>query len=99
MFQLLQSLSFQNIALPFQILLFFQTTDLLPHIFSVSIHRLAHVTFVEATCDNLEDIKKNRIIHKKSAQFKESKQWFHLELNSFPRSMLFQGDLPLKTPY
>ena len=33
MFQLLQSLSFQNIALPFQILLFFQTTDLLPHLF------------------------------------------------------------------
>ena len=26
---------------------------------------------------------------------KESKQWFYLELSIFPRSMLFQGDLPL----
>ena len=33
MFQSLQSISFQKIALPFQILLFFQTTDLLPHLF------------------------------------------------------------------
>ena len=47
--------SLQKIALPFQILLFFQTTDLLPHIFLVSIHRLALVyTFVEAMCDNLK---------------------------------------------
>ena len=33
MFQSLQSISFQEIALPFNILLFFQTTDLLPHLF------------------------------------------------------------------
>ena len=32
MFQSLQSMSFQKIALCFQILLFFQTTDLLPHL-------------------------------------------------------------------
>ena len=32
MFQSLQPISFQKIALPFQILLFFQTTDLLPFI-------------------------------------------------------------------
>ena len=33
MFQSLQSIFFQKIVLPFQILLFFQTTDLLPHLF------------------------------------------------------------------
>ena len=33
MFQSLQSISFQKTALPFQILLFFQITDLLPHLF------------------------------------------------------------------
>ena len=33
MFQLLQWVSFQKNALHFQILLFFQTTDLLPHLF------------------------------------------------------------------
>ena len=61
-----------KIALPFQILLFFQTTDLLPHFLKVSIHRLTLVyTFVEAACDNLKIInKKSRIILKKSAQFK-----------------------------
>ena len=52
MFQSLQSISFQKIALPFQILLFFQTTDLLPHLLKVSIHRLT--PFVETTCDNLK---------------------------------------------
>ena len=52
MFQSFQSISFQKIAFPFQILLFFQTTDLLPHLLKVSIHRLA--PFVETTCDNLK---------------------------------------------
>ena len=33
MFQSLHSIFFQKIALPFQILLFFQSTDLLPHLF------------------------------------------------------------------
>ena len=46
MFQLLQWVSFQKNALHFQILLFFQTTDLLPHLFQVSIHGLAFVGFV-----------------------------------------------------
>ena len=46
MFQLFQLISFQKIAMRFPVLLFFQTTDLLPHLFQVSIHRLTFVTFV-----------------------------------------------------
>ena len=57
MFPSLQMIGFQKTAeMRFQILLFFQTTDFLPHLFffKVSIHRLALITFVEATGGNLE---------------------------------------------
>ena len=46
MFQLCQLISFQKIALRFPVLLFFQTTELLPYLFQVSIHRLTFITFV-----------------------------------------------------
>ena len=39
-------ISFQKIALRFPVLLFFQTTELLPYLFQVSIHRLTFITFV-----------------------------------------------------
>ena len=55
--------------------------------------------FVEATCDNLKISRKiTFIIHKKALNSSKANNDFYLELNIFPRSMLFQGDLPLNTP-
>ena len=54
MFQLLQWVRFQKNALNFQILLFFQTTDLLPHNFSLSFHPWAHLRGLDFSlpCNN-----------------------------------------------
>ena len=39
------------------------------------------------------------LVHKKALNSSKANNDFYLELNIFPRSMLFQGDLPLNTPY
>ena len=69
-----------------------------PRPITVALLDLQNFSYPTQPYSIIVNIKKNCIIHKKALNSSKANNDFYLESNIFPRSMLFQGDLPLNTP-